>query len=386
MMKHVQKVKGRDGIVRLYLRKEGCPRVALKSPLPPQGAEAGSALEREVAALIAVAAPAAAPSTLRAALHAYELKDADFANLADSTKYEYRLMMKELESDLGDLTVATFTPAFLLQLRNGWAPRGHRAANNRLQVLKNALWPAIVAGKIGDGDPFALIPQVRRPRDAEEPHLIWPEAVVLTVIEALLKAGKPGLARGVAIGRWAGVRRDDIVGLTRAARRGGRFAYVTGKRHVRVDMPEDPALTAVLDGVKVEGLLLVPNLSGVAYTADGFGLELRKLVRKLAQDEKVPSPDYDVHGLRHTFGVEAAIAGCTDAQGAALLGHGSPHSFATYRRQADRIRLSSDAAAKISALREQGANAGLKNNLENVCKTEAAKPAKARGKAAKNAT
>lgn len=382
-MKHVNKVRGRDGVVRLYLRKEGLPSVPLKSPLPASGEEAGSPLEREVAALIAAAAPAAAPSTLRAALRDYELKSADFAGLAASTKYEYRLLLKELEEDFGELTVATFAPAFLLQLRNTWSPRGHRAANLRLQVLKNALWPAIVAGKLGDGDPFALIPQVRRPREAAEPHLIWPEAVVLSVIAAALAAGKPGLARGVAIGRYAGARRDDLVRLTKAARRSGRFAYMTGKRRIAVDMPEDPALTAALDAIKVDGLLLAPNLAGLAYSADGFALELRKLVRKLATAGKIPSPDYDVHGLRHTFGVEAALAGCTDAQGAALLGHGSPNSFATYRRQADRIRLSSDAAAKIATLREQGANADLQNRLQNICKTEPVKPAKARGNAAK---
>lgn len=382
-MKHVNKVRGRDGVVRLYLRKQGLPSVPLKSPLPASGAEAGSPLEREVAALIAAAAPAAAPSTLRAALRDYELKSADFAGLADSTKYEYRLLLKELEEDFGELTVATFAPAFLLQLRNTWSPRGHRAANLRLQVLKNALWPAIVAGKLGDGDPFALIPQVRRPREAAEPHLIWPEAVVLSVIAAALAAGKPGLARGVAIGRYAGARRDDLVRLTKAARRGGRFAYMTGKRRIAVDMPEDPALTAALGAIKVDGLLLAPNLAGLAYSADGFALELRKLVRKLATAGEIPSPDYDVHGLRHTFGVEAALAGCTDAQGAALLGHGSPNSFATYRRQADRIRLSSDAAAKIATLREQGANADLENRLENICKTAPSRAAKPRGKAAK---
>src|SRR2546426_2647106 len=45
-----------DLVVRLYLRKEGLPSIPLKSPLPPAGQEAGSPLEREVAAIIASAA------------------------------------------------------------------------------------------------------------------------------------------------------------------------------------------------------------------------------------------------------------------------------------------------------------------------------------------
>lgn len=382
-MKYVNKVRGKDGTVRLYLRKAGMPSIPLTSPLPPAGQEKGSPLEREVAALIAGAPPPIAPSTLKAALREYELKSADFAGLADSTKYEYRLILKEFEEDFGALTVSTFTPAYLLQLRNAWAPRGHRAANVRLQVLKNVLWPAIVAGKLGDGDPFALIPQVRRPREAEEPHLLWPEDVVLTVIQAALAEGRVGLARGVAIGRYAGPRRDDIVKLTKAARKGGNFTFLSGKRRVLVNMPEDPALTAVLDGTPANGLLLVYNLSGLAYSADGFALELRKLVRALHKAEKINSPDYDVHGLRHTFGVEAALAGCTDAEGAALLGHASPSSFATYRRQADRIRLSNNAAEKIAALREQAPNGGLQNQLQKICKTEPVKQAKSRGRNAR---
>jgi hypothetical protein len=55
---------------------------------------------------------------------------------------------------------------------------------------------------------------------------------------------------------------------------------------VLVDMPEDPA---VLDGTPCAGLILVCNLSGVAYTADGFALELRRLVERLHQAGKLPT-------------------------------------------------------------------------------------------------
>ena len=106
---------------------------------------------------------------------------------------------------------------------------------------------------------------------------------------------------------------------------------------------------------------LVYNRAGARYTEDGLGQELAKLIANLAKNGALTSSAYDFHGLRHTRGVEAALAGCTDAQGAALLGHSSPSSFAQYRRQADRIRMAEDAQAKITALRiaapEQVANA-----------------------------
>ena len=366
-MRHVQKVKGRDGVVRLYFRKAGHPSVRLNA------AEGTPELEAEVAALAAVAVAKPLPGTLRAAIRAYELESADFAGLAASTKVLYRLSMAELDTDFGALPVATFRPAYLLKLRNLWASRGYRAANIRMQVLKNVLWPSVIAGQLGEGDPFAMIPSVRRPHDTVEPHLIWTRDVLKTVIDAAIAENRLGLARGVALGRYTGARRADIVRMTENARRGGRVRYVTGKRKVEVDMPEAAALTAQLAATPrhKSSLIIAYNMDGHAYTANGFALELRKLIEKLHKDGKLDSADYGVHGLRHTFGVEAALAGCTDPQGAALLGHASPNSFATYRRQADRIRMANDASDKIAQLREQTEGADLKNNVENNCKTAA---------------
>lgn len=373
-MKYVNRVVDKNGVERLYFRKADLPSVKLRSPW---GSEA---LQAEVDAILGLSPPKASPSTLRAALRSYELDSVDYAQLEDSTKYLYRKTMGELDEDLGDLMVSRFTPAFLLDLRNGWAPRGYRAVAIRLQVLKNALWPSIVAGKLGGGDPFALIPGMRRPRDAGEPHRMWPDSVVLTVVEAAIGIGKFGLARGTAIGRWQGPRREDIVRLTLAARRAGRFAFVTGKRKVPVDRAEDPALAAVFAATPHNHMILAPNLEGLAYSADGFGQELKKLIVALHKAGKIDSDEYDVHGLRHTFGVELALSGCTDAEGAAAMGHSSPASFATYRRQADRIRLADNATAKIATLREREANGSVQNRLQNLCKIEPTRQAKPRRK------
>lgn len=51
--------------------------------------------EDEVNAILAAAAPKAKPSTLKAYLRRYELDSPDFAGLADSTKYIYKLLLKE---------------------------------------------------------------------------------------------------------------------------------------------------------------------------------------------------------------------------------------------------------------------------------------------------
>jgi integrase len=366
-MRYVKRSVNAYGEVFLYLRKKGLPAVALKSP------EGSRELELEVEALIrSLEPPKAAAGTLELAARHYELESADFRSLAQSTKYEYRLTMAEIVEDYGALAVQSFTPALLVRMRDTWAKRGHRAANVRLQVLKNILRPAMIANGI-ETDPFSFVSDVRRPRDLAEPHLIWPAAVFETVIAAAIAQRRFGLARAIAIARFAGARRGDLVRIPRSARAGGRFQFRSGKRNVAVDVPEDPMLTHWLDttpqaqplspwqaaqdrrdGVtRIAPQTLVYNRSSLAYTEDGIGLELRKLVTELQRKGTVGAGKYDFHGLRHTRGVEIALAGCSDAQGAAMLGHGSPASFAAYRRQADKIAMGNQGQAKIAALREQ---------------------------------
>lgn len=89
---------------------------------------------------------------------------------------------------------------------------------------------------------------------------------------------------------------------------------------------------------------------------------------KLHREGRLDSDRYDLHGLRHTRGVELALAGCGDAEGAAMMGHGSPSSFVQYRRQADSIRLSDAAAARVVRLREQAENARCKTDCRESAK------------------
>jgi integrase len=160
------------------------------------------------------------------------------------------------------------------------------------------------------------------------------------------------------------------VRVAEGARKEGRFSYLSGKRKVPVDVPEPPELTHWLDRLPraSRSLTIAYNEEGLPYSDDGFALVLRKLVAKLAKAGKV-NPRLDVHGLRHTRGVEYALAGLTDAEGAAALGHRSPHSFAPYRRQADRIRLSDNGAAKLAKLHERAGNGPVQNTVQNSCKT-----------------
>lgn len=386
IVKYVNVSKG-----HLYLRRKGYPRIRLNSPLPAKGEEKGSALERELAALFKQIDAPPAGGTIKAATRTYELS-ADFRGLAASTQYEYRLLLKEFDEDLGDLQVVTFDAGFILQLRDEWASRGHRAANIRLTVLEHVLTPAIVKGLFDKTNPFSLIKGVRRPADAPEPHPTWPEAVFEGVYGAAIEQKRFGLARALGIARYVGARRGDLVRISRAARQGGRFHFLSGKRKVVVDAPEDQKLTAILDATPAtqplshwqatrsaavrrsltEALTLVYNRQGRPYSEDGLALELRKLVTALYASGSIDSDRYDFHGLRHTRGVELALSGATDAEGAAMMGHASPASFAQYRRQASRVALADEGAKKLAERRKNAAAEKAPTGAPTKCQPIAA--------------
>jgi len=359
-MYNVKKVQRPSGAIFLYFRPVGGGRLTrLQSALPE--AWEGSPLKAEVDGLLASKKGQASGPTLADAIRRYKTDDPDYAVLAPSTKGLYQVALRQMTKQLGRTPVSDFKPAFIDELRNRWAKQGHRAANVRLQVLKNVLRPSVIAGRIKGGDPFTMIRGVRRPRDLPEPHVIWSDDTVDVLIRHAVETKWFGVARAIALGRYAGLRLGDMVQITQSSRQAGRLLFMSGKRRIQVDMAEDSRLTELLDRTpdaqsgttrsKAPGqraqTTIVYNRRGRPYSANGLGQAFRTVVGTAFKAKLVPSDRYSAHGLRHTFGVELALAGVTDAEGAALMGHGSPHSFVTYRRQADQKSLSDAGQKKV---------------------------------------
>ena len=137
--------------------------------------------------------------------------------MARSTQAEYQRLADEIEADAGDVLLREVDGPWVKELRDIWAVRGHRTANNRLQVLKNALLPTIEDERV-KVDPFARVKKVRRPRDSGEAHPVWEDAEVEAAIQLARERKTPGLARAIALGRWGGFRRGTICALPLNAR------------------------------------------------------------------------------------------------------------------------------------------------------------------------
>lgn len=373
---HVQRVRSAGGRVHLYFRRGAYREGPLVSP------DGTQALKDEVDAILqrlkrsAEAAAKPRPGTVGGMLRVYTGSctdgvrtgaSADFLALASTTQISYQAIADELVTDIGDMLLGEVTRSWIVELRDIWAARGHRAANLRLQVLKNALLP-IVDDETDDrikGDPFHRVKKARRPHDAGESHPIWEQAEVEIAIEDAIARKLPGLARAIALGRYAGFRRKTICRIPLGARTVGpnddgederRLYWITEKRKVLCDKREDPRLTAVLARTPSRALTIAYNADGDPWRERGLNQALDRHLLRLAKAGKVRSAvdekgeiycPLTIHGLRHSRGVELALAGASDAVIMAQLEHATDRAAKGYRRQADRRRLADQGQDRI---------------------------------------
>lgn len=348
-MKNVTSVRGKDGAVEHYLRKPGLPPVRL-----PDGLDAAE-LERTVEALIAElsAARDAELGTLSAAIRAYQNDALAFLSLAPATRYAYRVYLTEVEQAFGDVLVNTITPAFVERLQTAWSPRGYAAANQRLAALKAVLRPFVLSGDLRT-NPFQGVRPLPRPAELPAAYRFWSDATFATVMGRAISEQRFGLARALALARFAGARRADLVTIPTQARQGGRLRFLSGRHRALIDVPEDPRLSAwfartpdrpparpwsrhARDPSRPAPTTLVYTLAGRAYSPAGLRRALENLLRSLHRAGSIDSPRCDLRSLRHTRGVELVWAGCSDVRGAAMMGHVEPWRFAYYRRLAEQV-------------------------------------------------
>ncbi|MFN3464455.1 MAG: site-specific integrase [Terricaulis sp.] len=348
----------RNGVDRIYFRK-GHVKQAMKS------AWGTIALEREVAAALAAmkVRPAPVIGTLIGAVKAYRgdsalgIKPAaDFLSLSASTQYRYERWCDEFERVFVGILLADVDPAYLLALRNRWAPLGYEAANTALQVLKNVCKPAMITGEIS-GNPFELIDKVPPPHDRGVRNPAWENEEVAIVIADALARKAPGFARAIALGRWGGFRRQTICSVPLRARierpnadgvAERRLYWLTEKKKVLCDRREDIRLTELLAETPSRALTVAYNADGNPWQARQLNQALDRVVERLAKKGKV-RPTLTVHGLRHARGIEIALMGGSDAEIMVSLDHGTARAAAEYRKQADRLRLGDAMQDRVDA-------------------------------------
>ena len=351
-VKYVQRIRRPNGVVDLYFRK-GDHREG------PLGSLDGSPeLKAEVDAILARLARAQAaqtprPGTIGGAIRRYR-KSADFIRLARSTQKEYERLLSEIEADVGEVRLPDVDDGWIADLRDLWAPRGHKATNDRVQVLKNALAPAIKDKRIKT-DPFAGLEKLAPRHAAAEANPAWTDEEVGEFIALALKRKMPGLARAVALGRWGGFRRGTICNIPLNARFVAqndlglperRLFWTTEKRKVLCDKREDRRLTALLESTPAKAPTIAYNQRGERWKERSLNQAVERLLATLAQSG-LARPCLTLHGLRHARGLELAYAGASDAEIMAQLEHATERAAKIYRRQAQRRRMADSGQDRI---------------------------------------
>ncbi|WP_298330655.1 site-specific integrase [Asticcacaulis sp.] len=363
---NVQRVKTRFGTVNLYFRMGDYREGPLKS------ADGTQELMDEVNAIKARLQRAAdahkrpKTGTVGGILATYN-KSAEFLALARSTQREYQFIIDELAKDCDTMLLSDLTRAWVIEMRNAWAQRGHRVSDLRVQVLKNACQPIIDDDKDTriEGDPFHNVKKAPRPHDAGEAHPIWEDHEVYAAIDAAIEKGQAGLARAIALARFGGFRRGTACKMPLGARIIGydddgtphrRLYWITEKRRVLCDKREDARLTAVMDRTLNQTITIAYNSRNQPWKERQLNQALDRLMARLAKAGKVRAATDDdgevycpltIHGLRHSRGVELAHAGASDAEIMGQLEQLSPAAAQEYRRQANRRRMADSAQDKV---------------------------------------
>lgn len=302
-VKYVQRIR-RSTAPLIYFRKGDHREGPLKS------LDGSPELKAEVDAILARLARAQAAQTSRAgtvggAIQRYR-KSADFIRLAQSTQKEYERLLNEIAADVGEVRLAEVDIAWITDLRDLWAPRGHKATNDRVQVLKNALAPAVKDQRI-KLNPFAGLERLAPRHGTDEANPAWTDAEVDAFIAHAISSKQPGLARAAALARWGGFRRGTVCRLPAYARLEvendegrieRRLYWITEKRHVTCDKREDAAYGAAGEYTLGEPLC---RLQQTRRTVEGARAEprVRPRHRSLVGQRKNSTSTY--HSRPSTF-------------------------------------------------------------------------------------
>ena len=243
------------------------------------------------------------PGTLGMLLEAYRSSPA-FTDLAPATKYGYGRMMNLLKP-LHDMPLTELTPQFIAGLRDKMVKQhGRRHANYVLSVISVACEFGREQGIVSE-NPVRGIKRARRARGTPQANRPWTQAERRVVLEAV-----PSQLRiAIALAMFTGLRKGDVLSLTKSAIRDGRIWRRTNKTGHELSLPIHPDLEKLLSTApRHDAITIVATTNGTPWTESGFNSSFIKAIAKLQREGRV-GDGLTFHGLRHTCGTLLIEAG-----------------------------------------------------------------------------
>lgn len=262
---------------------------------------------------------------------------ADHNRLSASSKRAYAAYIKLIEAEFGDMPIEGLSDprarGDFKVWRDGMAATP-RKADYAWTVLARILSVAKDRGRI------AVNPCERGGRlyEADRADLVWTEERLV----ALFGVASPEVTAVVVAGLWTGQRQGDLLRLAWSAHDGRVIRLRQSKTGRRVTIPVGAPLAAVIAAAPKRGPVMFTSSEGTPWTSDGFRSSFRRAC-ELAGVRGVTFND-----LRGTAVTRLAVAGCTEAEIAAITGH----SLRDVASILDRHYLSRDVALAENAIRK----------------------------------
>ena len=337
----IERWRDRHGKMRLYFRRRGSPRIALKGEYGSDDFHASyaRALNGDVGDDGRPKIVRPGNGTLAALIASYK-QDAAFRDLRLTTKAGYLSRLDTIRREHGGRSVAGLNQERIETMLAAYddRPAAKLDTLKKLRILiKHAMRKKWIAGDPSTGIKRTKISEVRSWTDDEirQYENRWPIGTKQRTAFALML--------------FTGQRRSDVHRMTwqDISQRTGRIKVHQKKTDTKIQVPLHRDLLEVLEKARHNHVTIVNTEFGKPFTVDGFSSFMRDAIRAAG----LPL-DCQPHGLRKAAGRRLAEAGCTTKQIMAVLGHKSLAEAERYTKEADQIRLATAAMSILEAQTE----------------------------------
>lgn len=239
------------------------------------------------------------PGSLAAAIVAYRESDR-FQILAQSTKTRYDYALSNLRDKLGHLPLSSITRRSVVRLQAKIAETKPRNAIEAVKVLRLVYECACDLGEVD----FNPAKGVRKPPGYRAQQFdSWSD----DQLDLFLNQAKPIWRRAVMVALYTGLRRSDLIRLTRGHIKNGWLIVDIEKTEGQVEIPLHSDLDAELkQKMPAASLMLIPTARGKRMNKDSLSHGVQKECQRLGI-----TPNPPLHGLRRNAIIRLLEAGCS---------------------------------------------------------------------------
>lgn len=240
-----------------------------------------------------------APGSVDAMIIAYK-KSGRYRVLAQSTKDRYEFALTRLSKAIGKLPIASVSRRAVVRLQEKIAETQPRTAIEVTKVLDLVFKCAVNLGEV-DANPAEKME--KPPEYKAKQHEAWTDEQIAT----FLSGAKPVWRRAVMVALHTGLRRGDLIRLTKGHVNGGWIKINIQKTDDEAEIPIHSDLLAELEKpMPKPSLMLIPTAHGRQMYKDSLSHGIQKECLRLGI---VPNPP--LHGLRRSAIIRLLETGCT---------------------------------------------------------------------------